>query len=727
MASGLHALRSSLLLALGAIALVSGASFGCRPWPAHPVVADIEIDGTGEVDADELEQGLSTSETPKLFGVIPGLLEYSIYDAAVLARDLERAERYLRARGYYEAKVRVARVVHIDAHHVRVELDTLLGDPVRVRRVDPAGIALLPIDVAAPAVSAIRIREGEIFDEARFDADKRALLEVLTDRGFAFAKVKAKARVDIAAHAADVSYVVELGARARIGAVRVTGLGEVPEGPVRDTFGIEEGDPYSSGDLADAQKALTALGVFSNVELKEDRSRPESGIVPVTIVVRETELRTLRLGGGGRFDVLELSAHLRVGWEDRNFLGGMRRFSVDARPGVIFFPTRIPTDDVGLQAPTRALPNARVRTELRQPSFIEGRTAGFLAAEYGVYPVLYPFEAGTDPKLEPILGYNEFTTGAGVERAFLGQRLTVRPSYNWQAYFPFSYQGAAAEDLGIVRVSYPRLDLVLDLRNDPVNTTRGAYLSNAFEVAGYIFRGTVSDVRFRPEARVYTRGVLGRRSVFAARLGFGFLLPRNAPGAGHYGETLDASSAEGALASTDPSNPAVIQDQQKLLLRAFYSGGPNSNRGYPYRGVGPQGPIGFLVPSATSGVNCSLSGRALEDLPPGCVRPLGGLTLWELSLETRFPIIDALHGAIFVDASDVTREVAHIRFNVPHLSPGLGLRYLTPVGPLRLDLGVRPPYLQAIGQKDLPEGEGDPGGTIFGLPLTIAVAIGEAF
>jgi outer membrane protein insertion porin family/translocation and assembly module TamA len=362
--------RRSLGALARALALVAGM-VGCRPWPAEPVVSDVELSGVDdEVDTRELEDGLSTTTTSLFLGVFRRVFEYSTYDPAVLARDLERTERFLRARGYYEAKVRTARVVRLDAHHVRVEIEVVPGDPVRVRRVDPSGLALLPVTVVASAVSSIRIREGEIFDEARFDADKRALLATLTNKGYAFAKLTAKARVDIAAHAADVSYSVDLGPRARFGKIHLVGLSDVPEGPVRDTFGIEEGDPYSSGDVEDGQKALLGLGVFASVEIREDRKNPESETVPLTLRLREAKLRTLRLGGGGRFDSLRLAAHLRTGWEDRNFLGGMRRFGIDARPGLTFVPTRIPTGDEKLRSPTRPLFEARVHSELRQPSLL---------------------------------------------------------------------------------------------------------------------------------------------------------------------------------------------------------------------------------------------------------------------------------------------------------------------------------------------------------------------
>jgi hypothetical protein len=58
----------------------------------------------------------------------------------------------------------------------------------------------------------------------------------------------------------------------------------------------------------------------------------------------------------------------------------------------------------------------------------------------------------------------------------------------------------------------------------------------------------------------------------------------------------------------------------------------------------------------------------------------------------------------------------------PHLSTGMGLRYATPIGPVRLDVGYRVPGMQA---PDLPD-EGNPK-TIFGAPIAISLGIGEAF
>jgi outer membrane protein insertion porin family/translocation and assembly module TamA len=358
---------------------------------------------------------------------------------------------------------------------------------------------------------------------------------------------------------------------------------------------------------------------------------------------------------------------------------------------------------------TEYLPENRLGIELRQPSFIEGRTTGALKAEYNVYPLLYPLPEGVPPENERIIGYHEIKASARVERAFFGHHLEVVPSYNFQANFPFVYQQGSPSDLDSVRVSFPELVTTLSFVDDPVTPRSGFSLSNSLQVAGHGFGGTVDDVRIRPELRTY---LPIDKSVLATRFTFGFLLPSGYGTAG-----LETNGVP-----FDPTNHALVSDQQKLLFRAFYSGGPNSNRGYGYRAVGPQGPIGFLVPT---GINC-------RDNPTqsGCIRPLGGLTLWEASIEARipFPISAPLSFALFVDASDLTREVGRIRLTVPHLSPGVGLRYATPVGPIRLDVGYRVPGAQALGHRNLSEDEGLPGPDLFGFfPGAIHLAIGEAF
>ncbi len=698
-----------------------------QPCPVgRDIVEDIELVGVDSVNSGDVREGLATQESPRFLGLIDGLVfDYETFDENTLAKDLERVERYYRAQGFYEARVTAARVVPSDKGRVRIEIQVHEGPRVMVRNSNVVGLSGVPLPIASEAVKANQVDVGEPLLESVFENSKLSIANSLADNGYAFVEVFGRAQVDLAHHAADVIYEVKSGRPTKFGKITILGLQELDEGPIRDALLIEEGETYSRAELEDAQQTLFNLGVFASVEIEPDLSSPDKEFVPIKVAVVEAPLRTVKLGGGARFDVLRLAAHLRAGWEHKNFFGGLRHFTIDARPGATFYPTRIDA----LRAPTKVLPESNVRVALRQPAFFEGRTTGRLEAQYNVYPLLYPLPEDADPNLEPIIGYNEVIATAGVDRMFFHQHFLVDVSYNWQANFPFDYQGDNSDLLESIRVSFPELITQLDFRNDPIAATDGVMLRNSLQVAGFAFGGTVSDVRVQPELRTYTRlrflpGSWLRRFVLATRVTMGFLFPSD------YGPTDERR----ATAEADPTDPSVIAEQQKLLFRGFFSGGPNSNRGYGFRQVGPQGPIGFLIPT---GVNCSffvpdpgMPGssirRDVADLPDTCIRPLGGYTLWEASIELRFPLLGALNGTFFADASDVSSSVGNVNLRAPHLSLGGGLRYATPVGPLRLDAGWPIPGLQVLADDDseLDISETENEGSI--IP-TIHLAIGEAF
>jgi outer membrane protein insertion porin family/translocation and assembly module TamA len=273
------------------------------------------------------------------------------------------------------------------------------------------------------------------------------------------------------------------------------------------------------------------------------------------------------------------------------------------------------------------------------------------------------------------------------------------------------YLGAQPEGLDTVLVFFPELIVDLDLRDDPIEPRAGAYFQLAMQTAGLLF-GDAKDVRLRPEARLYAK--LGADWTLGWRGGVGLLFPDRcgtSPSRGCYGDSLSNETS-----SSDQS--ALTRDQQILLFRGFYSGGATSNRGYQLNEVGPHGVLGFLSPS---NINCTVTNP-----PPECERPLGGLTLWEMSLELRLSLSKLAGLVFFVDTSDVTRETLSFRATYPHLSLGSGFRLRTPVGAVRFDLGLRVPYLQHIGEPALPPGEGEPD-TFLGLPMAFHFGLGEAF
>jgi outer membrane protein insertion porin family/translocation and assembly module TamA len=265
--------------------------------------------------------------------------------------------------------------------------------------------------------------------------------------------------------------------------------------------------------------------------------------------------------------------------------------------------------------------------------------------------------------------------------------------------------------LGTVVISYPELLATLDLRNDRVSPHKGFYLSMDAQFAG--LGGDARDVKLEPEARFYIP--IARRITLAARGTIGLLFPQN------YGETL-AENATAKTVSAD-SQPTWIHDIQLMFLRGFFSGGSGSNRGYAPREIGPHGVVPFYNPGQTpieERTSCAVASPNRSSSV--CDLPLGGLTLWEASLELRFPLSGPLSAAAFSDTSDVAPYKVRFRFNRPHFSVGLGFRYETPVGPVRFDLGYRVPGLQAPSAPD----EGVPSETL-GLPIAASFGIGESF
>jgi translocation and assembly module TamA len=94
--------------------------------------------------------------------------------------------------------------------------------------------------------------------------------------------------------------------------------------------------------------------------------------------------------------------------------------------------------------------------------------------------------------------------------------------------------------------------------------------------------------------------------------------------------------------------------------RRFYAGGGGSVRGYSYQGIGPK----------------DINGT-----------PTGGLSFFETSVEMRIAVTDTIGIVPFIDAGMVSTK-QFPDFSDVKVGAGVGLRYLTPFGPLRVDAAV---------------------------------------
>ncbi|NUP05227.1 MAG: BamA/TamA family outer membrane protein [Polyangiaceae bacterium] len=683
----------------------------CTTIPKGMAAVDtVDVEGTDRVSSSDVEERLATAPTKKFLGLFRGIVyDYSLFDRSVLQRDLERVERFYRARGYYEAKARAGRVLFKDDDHVEVTIVVEEGEPVLVHEATVVGLAGLSEDdteAARDAVDAL-VERGEPFEEEPFNDAQRAVKRALTDRGYAFAKVQQHADVDLPRHRATVVYAVTPGPKATFGATRVEGLKELTADGVLRAMNIDPGDAYSTSTIDRGRDAILALGTFTSVEIEPQLADPPpaNAVVPLVVRVREQKLRSVILGGGFQFDSIRARIHLQAGWEDRNLFGGYRHFQVDLKPGINLYPTRVPT----FETPTAVLPEERFRASLRQPGFLEARMTGVITQELNTFPLLLGEKVAADA---PVVGYVEYKGSVGTERSF-ARYFFVSPTYNFQYDFPFTYVGALDPNLTPLIVSYIGARGQFDYRDDRLKPHKGVYVQNDFQFAG--LGGSARDFRIQPEVRGYIP--LGSKVTLATRATVGFLFPLN------YGETAQEHARR---READVNAAALTRDLSLIYLRGFFSGGPSSNRGYPLRGVGPHGTVPFLNPGISMeqlALQCQLDSDSYDEAI--CEVPLGGMSLWEASLELRFPIYEPLGASIFCDASDVSVEQLVLRFNYPHLSCGAGLRYDTPIGPVRVDVGYRIPGAQVPSGVD-PRLEGDPD-TIFGAPIAIAFGLGEAF
>jgi outer membrane protein insertion porin family/translocation and assembly module TamA len=143
--------------------------------------------------------------------------------------------------------------------------------------------------------------------------------------------------------------------------------------------------------------------------------------------------------------------------------------------------------------------------------------------------------------------------------------------------------------------------------------------------------------------------------------------------------------------------------------KRLYSGGSTSVRGFGENLLGPRiltiDPQRLVDPSDPArGTPCTLATIAAGTCDPNVAssddflpRPLGGSWVISASIEYRHPLTTSITGAIFVDAG----RVGDAGLNIPSgeaeaITPGFGIRYRSPIGPIRVDLGIRPDVAERL-------------------------------
>ena len=632
------------------------------------ILGSLRVEGNHKVSSGAIEERLALEESP-----IWPWAQPAYFDEGTLIGDRRRLARFYRSEGFYDAEVET----HVlrEGGKVGVVFAVVEGEATVIRGLAVEGI---PDDIRAGILAeALPLREGTRIREADFDAAKAALEQRLRDAGHADARVTGDVAIDPRRRTAQVKLVAAPGPRLRFGRVVITGAAEVPRETIlaRVREVVPEGKTFSDQRLAEVQAALFDLGTFAAVRVTRGPADPDTGTVPMIVSLREAPPQSLRLGGGVGMDRERLEARAIGEYTHRNFFGGMRTFRWENRLGYAF------VGENALQLdPAQEGPVGSSAAEFVQPELIR-RVDGALRLEY---------EHG----LDAAYGFDSVKGRVGFP-VRLHRSLTFTPSYHLQffAIRPFTEgttdpnRHPCVDEQGDCVLSFVEERLAWDRRDHAVETTSGWYAALSLQQGGGILGGRASFQRVLGELRWFQP--LPKKMVLALKLEGGLLFP-----------------GDGEVSP---------------IMARFYAGGGAGMRAFGTRRLAPQ--------KLRSGRTLTPDGRvdvdgAVRALDASDTVPVGGDAMLDASAELRIPLWGDLGLGLFVDAGDVSHAVGGLDPLHPNVALGAGLRYRTPFGPVRLDVGYRVisnlPRLVAADETltnlTVPES-----------PFALHFAIGEAF
>ena len=645
-------LRASLPVLV--VAVFAAARLAAQQEPQR-VVRGLSFEGNHAIDRYTLSAAIATTNssafaTKWYLRWIPWLGEKRPFNELEFRRDVVRLLLLYRQSGYMNAVVDT--VVRREARDVYVTFRIYEGDPVRLTRLDVLGVDSI-VDV--PALKrALPLQVGDPFNRALFQASADTIVGRLKNRGYPYADVLKNYDVDAAALRAVAALEGVPGRRMRVGEVIITGAGHVDTTSVRRMLSVRPGEWFRQDQLYVTQRDLYGLGMFRsvNVVLADSVPRP-GGDSTVRVIVRVSEAPLHRIGIGAGYGSLDCF-RVRSGWTAYDFLGGAR--SLDVTGQLSKLGVGIPAD-AGFKEnvchplrndPTSDTANYNATVTLRQPAFLSPRhTASFALfaerrSEFDAYTrqavganLAVTFNARRN--IPVTLGYSYSVGRTTAEPAIYCQLFRLCDASE-QAFL------ANRRRFGAVTISGVR-----NQTNSVLDPTAGGVLTASLTHSSRLVGSDTLYEFNRGQVEVSHYYPIGRRGAFAWRLLSGTILPAR-----------QISFARQSIRFVPP-------DQR------FYGGGPNSVRGYARNDLGPRV---YVQPIDVNGDTLPIQASAT-----------GGNAIFVANAEFRFPtplFPDRMRVALFADMGQVwERDVATV--GGVRFTPGVGVRFVTPLGPIRLD------------------------------------------
>ena len=694
-----HSLAALLLLAAGG--RLSWAQSVPPEKSPSPEILKLRVRGVKHVDQHDLEKSISTTasrcNSPLLlpFCLVsksPLFVEKHYLDRKEFQRDVLRLRVYYWRAGYREATVDTS--VTRNGKGVTVTFDIHEGEPTIVSG--------LRIDYDTTLISQKQrnrlaiLRVGRPLNLNVLDTMRLGFQSQMWQRGYADAIVDTAVSVNDSTRRAAVGLRVFSNWPTTVGTIQVLGNQRVSTPTILNMLLLRPGRPFNRDDMLESQRTLYTSSLFRLATIL-----PPTGdsVKRIEIQVVEAPLHDARIGAG--MDNVNFG-RLEANYTAHNLLGGARRLDITGSVGNLgatylnnHWNLNDLTQNIFGNNQIFFQPTWGASIDFAQPAFMRRpeNQAGF-----GVFA-----HRQAQPGIFIDRGYGATATFTRQVAARAPASLTYRYEQTrveaGDIYFCVNYGVCDTTTISTLRshqsLSPLTLTAFIDRSDQPFTPTKGYVARVDIQHAS---RYTFSDYRFNRalvDAAAYWHPSL-RQEVVASHLRLGVVR---------------------AMASAN--GDTVLHPRTR-----FYAGGAMSVRGYGENQLGPRvltisdTALRGLRTTTTNGVtdttylcpprtpitacNPNLVGSNGAFIP----RPTGGTSVVEGSVEVRIPLMHRLDGAVFVDAAIVGNgalqgfkdlaSITQFAHGTGAITPGAGLRYNSPVGPIRVDIGYNPRLIENL-------------------------------
>lgn len=657
---------------------------GC-PKPAIPlgqtVVEDIRFEGNSKglfaTDSQgTLRDALETQQSDRFID-LPGRWDVGGYvgdiatvDETTLAEDRARIETWYAHHGWFDAKFLgwevvprrrppdgVASSADLVGRLERGEPSLLDGAP------ELTGIGSLSTPIRKDLAKLVRLREGERFDLDAYRETLSALQGRLQERGYAYANVEGHVTVRPDLHQVHVRYAVDPGRACVFGEIAVRGETDPTAlKRVLQELDFETGDGFRASKLVAARQRLYGLGVFGLVEVTPVLETPEERGVAVIVRLKRRDSRVIEAGLTFEIESNRQVVALGASYTDDNAFSKLWRWKAETQLGVastvdFSLLEAVPLDE---QVADSVSPTGSIAQTLTIPNIIGDKLA---------------LTASSDVHHDVAAGYRLIQASATPALSYTpDRRITTSLGYRLQytKYYDFADLRAVKTTQLSVSVreesvlSMLQQKLSWDARDDKLRPTRNYYLALALDEAGGPFGGDEGFFRVAGDVRAYKGLRFGKsaepHTVVAGRVG------------------------SGIIALYDPDGGVDIAERLQL-------GGGTTVRGWAEDRLGPH----LCYNADTNAADLAADGSP-QCVSTDIIEGVGGTFSLYGNFEVRQDLPWNFGMVAFLDVGRAWDKVENVAFDELQWSVGGGLRYRSPIGPIRADFGwvIDPdPYFSA--------------------------------